>query len=410
LCTKFLRAGREGFSGLVHANAGKPRFCMILPDCSRALLGVWAFFAAFPVSSILLAVAPERLPRENLLLWRDKQQVIHPVRTPAEWEHRRREIQRGFESVIGAMPDESRRSPLEVRIEEEVDRGSYLRRKISYQAEPNSWVPAYVCIPKAALASGARVPGVLCLHPTDSKVGHGVVVGLAGTSSFYANREYASQLAEAGCVTISPSYPLLAGYQPDLDVLGHRSGTMKAIWDNRRALDVLDALPFVRSGSYAAIGHSLGGHNAVFTAFFEPRIQVVVSSCGLDSFLDYQGGNPAVWKPEKGWCQKRYMPGLLGYDGRLPEIPFDFHELVGSLAPRAVFISAPLHDSNFRSQSVDRVADTARQVYRLLGKPDSLRVAHPDCAHDFPDATRSAAYAFILEHLGHPGPGGSSAP
>jgi hypothetical protein len=64
-----------------------------------------------------------------------------------------------------------------------------------------------------------------------------------------------------------------------------------------------------------------------------------------------------------------------------------------------VYLSAPRHDSNFQWQSVDRVADAAREVYRLLGKPDALRVEHPDCAHDFPDAARARAYAFILENL-----------
>jgi len=56
---------------------------------------------------------------------------------------------------------------------------------------------------------------------------------------------------------LAPAYPLLAGYQPDLKGLGYQSGTMKAVWDNVRGLDLLDALPFVRPGRYAAVGHSL---------------------------------------------------------------------------------------------------------------------------------------------------------
>ena len=33
---------------------------------------------------------------------------------------------------------------------------------------------------------------------------------------------------------------------------------------------------------FGALGHSLGGHNAIFTAVFDPRLKVVVSSCGFD--------------------------------------------------------------------------------------------------------------------------------
>jgi dienelactone hydrolase len=345
--------------------------------------------------------AADRLPREELLLWRDSKGEVRPVRTPAEWEERRKEVVRSFERIAGPFPPESRRCDLDVTVEEAVDCGTFVRKKISYQSEPGHRVPAFLCIPKSVLQGQKRASAALCLHPTDSKVGHGVVVGVAGTSEHYLNRAYANDLAELGFVTIAPSYPLLANYQPDLDQLGYASGTMKAIWDNSRALDVLDATSGVESRNYAAIGHSLGGHNAVFTAVFDPRVRVVVSSCGLDSFLDYYDANPSVWKPEKGWCQKRYMPRLLDFAGRLQDIPFDFHELLGALAPRPVFINAPLQDSNFRWCSVNRVTESAREVYRFLGRPDALRVEHPDVPHDFPAEIRKQAYAFIQKGLVH---------
>jgi pimeloyl-ACP methyl ester carboxylesterase len=174
---------------------------------------------------------------------------------------------------------------------------------------------------------------------------------------------------------------------------------MKAIHDNRRGLDLLESLPFVKKGGFGAIGHSLGGHNAIYTAVFDPRITVVVSSCGFDSFLDYYGGDPANWRPERGWCQTRYMPRLADYRGRLAEIPFDFHELLGALAPRPVFINAPRRDANFRWQSVDAVVQAASAVYRLYGVPQNLQVQHPDCEHDFPPDVREAAYRFLDQHL-----------
>src|SRR5439155_14627525 len=126
-------------------------------------------------------------------------------------------------------------------------------------------------------------------------------------------------------------------------------------------LDLLESLPFVKRGRFGAIGHSLGGHNAIFTAVLDERIKVIVSSCGFDSFLDYMNGDI------KGWTSDRYMPKLLDYRDRLTDVPFDFHELIGALAPRHVFISAPLGDTNFRWRSVDAVAKAASQVYALYG-------------------------------------------
>ena len=171
---------------------------------------------------------------------------------------------------------------------------------------------------------------------------------------------------------------------------------MKAIWDNLRGLDVLSNMEEVdMSHGFGAIGHSLGGHNAIFTAALDDRIQVVVTSCGFDSFLDYYDGAETNWHHGKGWCQDRYMPRLSDYRGRLDEIPFDFPELLGVIAPRTVFVSAPLHDGNFRWRSVDRCVNTARPIYQLLGGKGRLTVRHPDCGHDFPAATREEAYQVI---------------
>ncbi len=290
---------------------------------------------------------------------------------------------------MGRLPGHEMRCPLDVKIEQETDCGGHVRRLITYASEPGSRVPAYLSIPKTVLRGDApAAPAVLCLHGTDNAVGHGTVVGLGNRP----NRAYASELADRGYVTLAPSYPLLAGYQPDLKALGWESGTLKAVWDNIRGLDLLDSLPYVKTGKFGAIGHSLGGHNAVFTSVFDDRIQAVVSNCGLDAFVDYFGGDEKFWQPEKGWTQTRYMPRLREYRGRLADIPFDFPELIGALAPRHVLIIAPRKDDNFRAESVDRIAASARPIYRLLGHEDRLRIEHPEGAHDFPIDIREKAY------------------
>ena len=331
---------------------------------------------------------PPRLPRDNLLLFRNADGKPGDVKRVEDWAKRRAEIVRGMEAVMGKLPGKEKRCPLDVKVEEEVDCGKYVRRLISYESEPGSRVPAYLCIPTDVLKGNRKVPAILCLHGTDNTVGHGTVVGLGKRP----NRNYASELAERGYITLAPNYPLLAKYQPDVKQLGWDSGTLKAVWDNMRGLDYLETLPFVDAKAMGTIGHSLGGHNSVFTAVFDDRLKVVVSSCGLDSFLEYYGGKEENWLPEKGWCQTRYMLKLADYKGKLAEIPFDFHELIGALAPRHVLIIAPKEDSNFKAASVDRIVDAAKPVFKLYEKPERLRVEHPDGGHDFPPEMREAAY------------------
>src|SRR5262249_7675531 len=262
-----------------------------------------------------------RLPRDNLLLYRGADGKPVAVKSVEDWAKRRAEVVRGMETVMGKLPGEAKRCTLDVKVEEEVDGGTYVRRLITYASEPGSRVPAYLLIPKDVLDGKKKAPAVLCLHGTNNVIGHGIIVGLGDTP----NRGYALELAQRGYVTLAPNYPLLAKYQPDLKTLGWESGTLKAVWDNRRGLDLLASLPFVdHSKGFGAIGHSLGGHNSVYTAVFDDRLKVIVSSCGLDSYLDYYNGDPKNWDPERGWCQTRYMRKLADYKGRLADIPFDF--------------------------------------------------------------------------------------
>ena len=349
--------------------------------------------AGIVLGCALSAVAePARLDRNNLLQYRDESGNVQAVETAADWQKRRAEILRSTQEVMGQLPGDDRRVDLALKVEEEADAGKYVRRLITYQSEPNSRTPAYLCIPKDVLAGKRQAPAVLCLHPTDNKVGHRVVLGLGGR----AGRQYAAELAERGYVTLSPSYPHLADYWPNLGGLGYVSGTMKAIWDNSRGLDLLASLPFVDdSRGFGAIGHSLGGHNAIYTAVFDTRITVLASSCGFDSYLDYMNGDQGRWYFGQGWCQIRYMPRLSNYRGKLKEIPFDFHELLGALAPRPFFVNAPLHDSNFQAKSVDECAAAALPIYELLGGKGNLIIRHPDCDHNFPDDLREAAYKTI---------------
>ncbi|MCI0740061.1 MAG: acetylxylan esterase [Gemmataceae bacterium] len=358
------------------------------------------------VSTLSLAGEPQpRLPRDKLLLYRGADGKPATVKSVADWAKRRAEVVRGMESVMGKLPGDDKRCPLDMKVEEEVDGETFVRRLITYASEPSPQplspgergrgeggrVPAYLLIPKDVLAGKRKAPAVLCLHGTDNVIGHGTVVGLGKP-----NRGYALELAQRGYVTLAPNYPLLAKYQPDLKKLGWDSGTLKAVWDNMRGLDLLASLPFVNSAKgFGTIGHSLGGHNSVYTAVFDDRLKVIVSSCGLDSYLDYFEGNAKNWDPEKGWCQTRYMHKLADYKGRLADIPFDFHEMIGALAPRHTFIIAPTKDSNFRADSVDRIIAAARPVFKLHGHEERLRLEHPDCGHDFTPEMREAAYKLI---------------
>ena len=169
---------------------------------------------------------------------------------------------------------------------------------------------------------------------------------------------------------------------------------MKAIYDNIRAVDLLQSLPTVDSDRIGCIGHSLGGHNTMFTACFEPRIKCLVSNCGFTRFHKYYNG------ALKGWTSARYMPLIDSRHHNSPdEVPFDFPEIVATFAPRPFLASSPIGDSNFDVSGVKDSIASAQPIYELLGAPKALQANYPDCAHDFPEPVRDVAYKFFDKHL-----------
>jgi predicted dienelactone hydrolase len=169
---------------------------------------------------------------------------------------------------------------------------------------------------------------------------------------------------------------------------------MKAIWNNIRAVDLLESVPEVDKTRIGVIGHSLGGHNALFTAVFDERLKAVVTSCGFTPFHDYYGGKLA------GWTSDRYMPKIRDVYGNDPnKVPFDFYEILGSLAPRAIYSNSPLHDSNFDVGGVKKVFQKIDDVYSLFDAKSQLKLVTPDAPHDFPEAQRLEAYEWLNEKL-----------
>jgi dienelactone hydrolase len=333
---------------------------------------------------------PIRTDKQNLLTYYDAAGASHRVKSVADWEIRRAQILHNMQLVMGPLPAPSS-APLDVQIESTVELSTARREKITYLGADGDRVPAYLFIPK--LAKGVKVPAVLCLHET-TKVGMDSPAGLGGRP----NRYYALELAERGFVTLAPDYPNFAEYHFDSYAHGYVSATMKGISNHRRAVDLLQSLPEVNPDEIGVIGHSLGGHNSIFVAVFDERIKAIVSSCGFTSFEKYMGGNLA------GWSHKGYMPRITEiYHHNPAEMPFDFTEVLAALAPRPVFINAPVGDDNFDVSGVKDCVAAALPVYRKIYKAGrNLHVVYPQGGHDFPTPIREAAYKFLAQTLKSP--------
>lgn len=325
--------------------------------------------------------------RKRLLIVRDANGSEWPVKSIADWEQRRRHMIAHLETAMGPLPGHEWRVPLDVRITESQDAGKYIRHRLTYAPDPGDRVPAYLLIPKQL---DAAAPAMLCLHQT-TKIGKDEPAGLGGSK----NLHYAHELAERGFVCLAPDYPSLGEYRYDFQhsPLPYQSGSMKAVWNNIRGVDLLAARDEVDPERIGVIGHSLGGHNAIFTSVFEPRLKAVVTSCGFTAAPEYKPGELA------GWTGERYMPRagtVFGNDPR--RLPFDFRGLVAAIAPRPFFTNSPQKDA-FDVDGVRAALRSAAEVYSLHSADDGIRAEFPDCGHDFPENVRVTAYQWLEDAL-----------
>jgi len=320
-------------------------------------------------AGLMMALAQERIQ-------------LATITSPRNWEKARERILRGMQMVMGPLPLH-KNMPMDIRTLTTLETAVYKQIKIQYLAEPGDYVDAYLLIP-ARLRQ--KAPGLLCLHQT-VKIGKEEPVGLGGNP----NLHYAKELAERGYVCIVPDYPYLGENTFDPYQHGYLSCTMKGIVNHRRAVDVLLSLPQVDKKRIGSIGHSLGGHNTLFVAAFDQRIKAMVTSCGFTKASNYYNGDL------KGWSGVRYMPLIAEkYHNSPLSIPFDFPDLLVALAPRPIFINAPLHDHNFDVMGVRECVSLAIPIYKDVFKVGERLVAHyPDAGHEFPAKIRAEAYSFF---------------
>lgn len=322
--------------------------------------------------------------------------------TAETWPKVRERVRAGAMRILGDFPRE--KTPLDPQTLSEEDCGTYIRRKVSFQVQPNDHMPAYLLIPKKLLESQPpkRAPALLCFYGTTSGAGKQTTVGLSGRTPATPpgkNESFAVTMVQAGFVAFAADYlrdgeRIRPGHRPYdttdfYDEFPDWSIHGKDIWDNMRAVDYLQTLDFVDPEKIGMTGHSYGGHSTIFTAAFEPRIKVVVANGPVSDFLHHG----LHWAVPKGGGSSQSLPALRPYvlDHTLP-LPVTFYEFSALIAPRpflcgqAVGERRPMEEENYAA---------VKEVYDALDCPDRVRYLWYAGDHDYPPAAQQAAVAWF---------------
>jgi dienelactone hydrolase len=320
---------------------------------------------------------------------------------PEAWARRRAAIHAAFTELLGegvVAPPEDR--DLQWHGEERIE--GLRIRKLSFLAEPDDRIPAYLVMPEEL---SAPAPAVLCLHGTtvDAKeacLGRGSHPG--------GSRGTAVDLARRGFITLVPDHfnageRLKPGEKPyDSGPLYARhpgwSDMGKAIYDHRLCVDLLQTLPEVDGERIGCIGHSLGGYCTLFLAAMDERIRAAVSSCGVTVWA--ADPNRLNWSRDQAG---RYVhfPKLREYWNTGRQAPVEFHEIMALVAPRAFLnISAVGNDVCFPVFApFAELYVQVESVYKLLGAEGKFAAHFHSCGHSFGPSPRALAYAWLAEQL-----------
>lgn len=342
----------------------------------------------------------ENTGNNDLLSYKDDKGKEQPVKTVRDFAKKRFQILDSMQAAMGLLPSFSNLPAYDLQIKDSIQTTAYIRYTIGFLVAVNERLSAYLYIPSKKDIK-QKLPAMIALHETDS-LGKASVDGQGHNQ----NLAYAKELAERGYIVIAPDYPSFGDLKKfDFKNSRYQSGTMKSIFDNMRCVDLLLTRADVDTERIGIIGHSLGGHTAMFTAAFDTRLKVVVSSCGWTLFDNYNIGEEAekTYGGRLGpWAQDRYMPLLRNkYHLEAGKIPFDFAEVIAAIAPRSFFTNSPLNDGNFDVKGVKKGIENVKAVYHFLDADSNLQYRYPASQHDFPNEVRMESYHFINKVLSH---------
>lgn len=271
-----------------------------------------------------------------------------PVKTPADWKTRRKEILDRWNQLMGEWP------PLltdqKMKVVDSVRRDGFTQLRIRFNWTPNEETEGYLLLPD----SNEKKPAVITVYYEPE-----TAIGMGKADHPY--RDFAYQLAKRGFVTLSigttkatkaQTYSL---YYPSIEKATVAPLSMLA-YAAANAWYVLSKRPEVDSTRIGIVGHSFGGKWAMFAScLFQKFACAVWSDPGI--VFDESRPNINYWEPwylgyhPKPWRKRGVITEQNPAKGLYPKLVaegYDLHELHALMAPRPFLVSGGAEDTEER--------------------------------------------------------------
>jgi len=185
---------------------------------------------------------------------------------------------------------------------------------------------------------------------------------------------------------------------PFYDRYPHWSHMGRMVEDVRAAIDALAKERLVDSAHIYTFGYSMGATVGLYAAALDSRIQGVVSVCGFTPMrtdtLARGTGSVARYSHERD-----LMPRLGFFVGHEAQIPFDFHEVLGLIAPRPLLVIQPQLDRDATPADVATAVNEARRVFALYAASSKLELRQPWDYSRLPNRLQDEAIQWMGQNL-----------
>ncbi len=294
---------------------------------------------------------------------------------PAEWHDR------AMAAAAPLMLPYEAEAPFAPEVIDEVDRGSYVARRLAFNITDESRVAAILLLPKG----GGAFPAALMLHDHGARFDIGKEKWVSPwydaaraasaeewAGKYFSGRYPGEELAERGHVVLATDglgwgdregngYEAQQALAANLFNLGSSLAGLMALED-MRAAEFLSGLPESDPGRVAAVGFSMGAFRAWQVAALSPHVKAAVATCwmGTCEGLMVPGNNQL--KGQSAW----YMlhPGL-------PQL-MDYPDVAALAAPKPMLVHAGAEDPLFPVASVEAAFARMHAVWDAFGDGAAL--------------------------------------
>lgn len=315
------------------------------------------------------------------------------VRTPAEWEARRKEI---IELMLtyeyGHMPPPPENLRIEDPSSETVFDGKAELRKIVLSMGPEQRVRMHAAlfVPRNKVGP---FPVVLAVEPVWEEHLWPVAKRIVDAGYIFAGYQR-HDLDKDDADRTDGVHPLYPEYEwASLAVWA---------WGAMRMVDYLNTVDGVDTARIALTGHSRAGKVALLAGALDERIALTVphasGSGGAGSFRIVEEGVETlalITEPER--FHYWFSPRLAEFAGKEDRLPFDQHFLRALVAPRAVLSVDGLEDRWANPFGTQEIYRASQPVFDFLGAGDKNALFFRPGGHD----TTMADWDTLLDFADH---------